>query len=101
MIDTSRPFCPHDGCDYRGWRGLGNLRANGHPSGGPGRQFYCRSCQGYFLETQGTIFHGQRLPVELIVHVLACLAEGLGIRATARVDVERYRSVDAPLDVDE
>ena len=101
MIDTSRPFCPHDGCDYRGWRGLGNLRANGHPIGGPGRQFYSRSCQGYYLETQGTIFHCQRLPVELIVHVLACLAEGLGIRATARVDVERYRSVDAPLDVDE
>jgi hypothetical protein len=78
-------FCPHDGCDYRGWLGLGNLRANGHPSGGPWRQLYCRSCQGYFLETHGTIFHGKRLSVELIVRVLACLAEGLGIRATARV----------------
>ena len=32
-IDTSRHFCPHVGCDYRGWLGLGNLRANGHPSG--------------------------------------------------------------------
>ena len=40
---------------------------------------------GYFLETHGTIFHGKRLSVELIVRVLACLAEGLGIRATARV----------------
>jgi transposase-like protein len=29
--------------------------------------------------------HGKRVPVELIVRVLACLAEGLGIRATARV----------------
>jgi hypothetical protein len=29
--------------------------------------------------------HGKRLAVELIVHVLACVAEGLGIRATARV----------------
>jgi len=37
------------------------------------------------LETHGTIFHGKRLSVELIVRVLACLAEGLGIRATARV----------------
>jgi len=43
------------------------------------------SCQGYFLETHGTIFHGKQAAVELIVHVLACLAEGLGIRATARV----------------
>jgi hypothetical protein len=84
-IDTSRHFCPHAGGDYRGWRGLGNLRANGHPNGGPWRQFYCRSCHGYFLEAHGTLLHGKRLSVELLVRVLACLAEGLGIRATARV----------------
>jgi IS1 family transposase len=64
---------------------LGNLRANGHPSGGLWRQLSCRSCHGYVLETHGTLFHGKRLSVELIVRVLACLAEGLGIRATARV----------------
>jgi IS1 family transposase len=84
-VDTSAHFCPHTGCDYRGWLGLGNLRANGHPSGGPWRQFQCRACEGYFLETHGTIFHGKRVALELIVRVLACLAEGLGIRATARV----------------
>ena len=84
-VDSSRQFCPHAGCDYRGWLGLGNLRANGHPSGGPWRQFHCTSCKGYFLETHGTIFHGKHAAVERIVHVLACLAEGLGIRATARV----------------
>jgi hypothetical protein len=85
VIDTSRHFCPHAGCDYQGWLGLGNLRANGHPNGGPWRQFYCTACEGYFLETHGTLFHGKRIAVELIVHVLACLAEGLGIRSTARV----------------
>jgi IS1 family transposase len=84
-VDTSRHFCPHAGCHYRGWLGLGNLRANGHPSGGPWRQFYCTSCKGYFLETHGTIFHAKQAAVELIVRVVACLAEGLGIRATARV----------------
>jgi transposase-like protein len=84
-VDTSRHFCPHRACDYRGWLGRGNLRANGHPSGGPWRQFHCTSCQGYFLETHGTLFHGKQAAVELIVRVLACLAEGLGIRATARV----------------
>jgi IS1 family transposase len=84
-VDTARHFCPHSDCDYRGWLGLGNLRANGHPSGGPWRQFHCTSCKGYFLETHGTIFHGKQAAVELIVRVLACLAEGLGIRATARV----------------
>src|SRR5919109_1829025 len=85
VIDTSRHFCPHAGCDYQGWPGLGNLRANGHPSGGPWRQFHCTSCGGYVLQTHGTIFHGKRASVDLIVRVVACLAEGLGIRGTARV----------------
>jgi hypothetical protein len=31
------------------------------------------------------IFHGKRSSPELIVRVIACLAEGLGIRGTARV----------------
>src|SRR4029453_14421616 len=52
-IDTSIHFCPHATCDYRGWVGLGNLRANGHPNGGPWRKFRCTSWGGYFLETHG------------------------------------------------
>ena len=43
-VDTSRHFCPHSACDYRGWLGLNNLRANGHPNGAPWRQFQCLSC---------------------------------------------------------
>jgi hypothetical protein len=46
VIDTSMHFCPHAGCTYRGWLGLGNLRANGHPSGGPWRQLHCTACDG-------------------------------------------------------
>jgi transposase-like protein len=84
-VDTSQHFCPHGGCRYRGWLGLGNVRANGHPSGGLCRQFHCTACDSYFLETHGTIVHGKQAAVELIVRVLACLAEDLGIRATARV----------------
>ena len=84
-VDTSMHFCPHTACDYRGWLGLNNLRANGHPSGGLWRQLHCLGCNGYFPEHHGTIFHGKQAAVELIVRVLACLAEGLGIRATARV----------------
>jgi hypothetical protein len=84
-VDTSQHFCPHTDCAYRGWLGLHNLRANGHPSGGPWRQLHCTACDGYFPEHHGTIFHGKQAAVELIVRVVACLAEGLGIRATARV----------------
>ena len=79
------PFCPDDGWDERGWLGLGHLRANGHPSGGPWRQFQCPAGEGYFLETPGPLFHGQRRSGERSVHVLACRAEGFGMRAPARV----------------
>jgi IS1 family transposase len=85
QVDTSTHFCPNPACAYRGWAGWGNLRANGHPNGGPWRQLLCVACRGYFLETLGTLFHGKRASVELIVRVIACLAEGLGIRGTARV----------------
>jgi hypothetical protein len=84
-VDTSRHFCPNPACASRGWVGWGNLRANGHPHGGPWRQLLCVACRRYFLETLDTIFHGKRASVDLIVRVIACLAEGLGIRGTARV----------------
>jgi hypothetical protein len=71
-VDTSMHFCPHTDCDYRGWRGLNNLRANGHPNGGRWRQFQCTACAGYFPENHGTIFHGKQAEVELIVRVLMC-----------------------------
>ena len=57
-VDTAMHFCPHMHCDYRGWLGLNNLRANGHPSGGPWRQFHCLGCNGYFPEHHETIFGG-------------------------------------------
>jgi IS1 family transposase len=85
QVDTSQHFCPYPDCAYEGWVGLGNLCANGHPNGGPWRQLLCVACHRYFLETLGTLLHGKRTSVDLIVRVIACLAEGLGIRGTARV----------------
>ena len=84
-VDTSHHCCPDPACRYGGWLGLGNIRSNGHPSGGPWRQLYCSRCQGYFLETQGTIFHGKRVAPNLLVWAVGALAEGLGIRAVARL----------------
>lgn len=63
---------------------MGHLRANGHPSSGPWRQCYGTACAGSCLETHGTICHGTRVAVELLLHVIACLAAGLGMRGTAR-----------------
>src|SRR6266851_5486272 len=85
QVDTSQHFCPYPDWAYQGWAGWGNLRANGHPNGGRWRQLLCIACRRSFLESLGTIFHGKRVAPELIVRVIGCLAEGLGIRGTARV----------------
>jgi len=75
QVDTSKHFCPHARCAYRGWLGLGNLRANGHPSGGPWRQCYCTACEGSFQETHGTPLHGKRVAFDLLVWAVGALAE--------------------------
>src|SRR4029453_13313139 len=85
QVDTATHFCPNPVCAYRGWAGWGNLRANGHPSGGPWGQLYCTRCEGYFQETHGTPLHGKRVASEKLVWAVGALAEGLGIRAVARV----------------
>lgn len=85
QVDTTHHFCPHPTCAYRGWVGFGNLRANGHPSGKRWRQLYCRGCDGYFQETHGTPFQGKHVEPNTLVWAIAALAEGLGIRAVARI----------------
>src|SRR5262252_3058035 len=85
QVDTAQHFCPHATCAYRGWVGWGNLQANGHPNRGLWRQWYCTACKGYFQETHGTLFHGKRVAPDLLVWAVGALAEGLGIRAVARV----------------
>jgi IS1 family transposase len=45
----------------------------------------CLGCRGYFLETVGTPFHAKQVDPDKLVWAIAALAEGLGIRAVARV----------------
>src|SRR5712691_5900744 len=84
-INMLQQFYPDQGCPYFGWLGRGNLHANGHPSGGPCRQVHCSACGSFFLETHGTPMHGKRVLPDLLVWAIGALAEGLGIRAVARV----------------
>jgi len=83
-VDTSRHCCPHSDCDSRGWLGLGHLRANGHPRGGPWRQCHCPAGQGSWLETHGPLCHGTQAAGARLGRGLTCVAEGWGIRAPAR-----------------
>src|SRR5262249_55971225 len=74
QVDTSHHFCPDPDCRYGGWTGLGNISANGHPSGGPWRQFHCSRCGGYLLATQGTPLHGKRVSPDTLVEAAEHLA---------------------------
>jgi transposase-like protein len=85
QVDTSRQFCPAEQCTYYGWLGRGNIVANGHPSGGLWRQFHCKVCGRWFLETHRTVFFGRRQTVPILLLVLAVLGEGMGIWAAGRV----------------
>lgn len=84
-VGTHTQYCPQKTCAYYGWVGRGNVRANGHPSSGGWRQFHCVVCNTYFLETHCTPLYGKPRPAERTVQAVAAMAEGLGIRAVARV----------------
>jgi len=89
-IPTDHVFCPVRVC--RGYGKLGgdpNHRIVGcgtyDTRSGKRQMYQCAGCQTRFSETQGTVFFGLKTPQETVYRALACLAEGLGIRATARV----------------
>jgi IS1 family transposase len=84
-VDTTGHFCPQPTCAYHGRVGWGNIRAHGHPNGRRWRQLVCLSCKRHFLETHGTPLHGKQVDPDKLVWAIAALAEGLGIRAVARV----------------
>src|SRR5207302_1521713 len=50
-----------------------------------GANCIARAVGGYFQETHGTPLHGKRVAPDLLVWAVGALAEGLGIRAVARV----------------
>jgi hypothetical protein len=85
QVDTSTHCCPNPDCASRGGGGWGNLRAHGQPHGGPWRPWLGVVCRRSCLEPLGTRLPGQRASGALIVRVIACLAEGVGSRGTARV----------------
>ena len=94
-VETDVYYCPNSDCRYYGWLGLGNIRSNGHPGGSRWRQLECVICGSYFMETVNTIFYCKKSPPDLIWKVLKALAEGLGIRATARVFDLHPNTVDS------
>lgn len=89
-IPTHAVFCPVPTC--RGFARLGPhpdhriVGCGTYATRSGRRQLYrCAWCRTVFSETQGSVFFGLKTPEETVYRALACLAEGQGMRATARV----------------
>jgi transposase-like protein len=87
MVTISDYFCPNKKCKCYGLRGQGNLVKTGtYKNHGIDRQlFKCKICNSRFSETRNTIFFGSRYSEETIHSIIRCVAEGNGVRATARI----------------
>ena len=84
-VATQQQCCPALDDSDHGGHGCGNIRAHGQPGGQSWRKLPCVPCHGSCSEMHSTMIHGQLSSSDLLVRVIACLAEGLGIRGSARV----------------
>jgi transposase-like protein len=86
-MDDLSPFCcQNPDCPDYGLRGRDNLRVCFRY--GPAKQrrlLACRTCQQRFSERKGTALFATRLPHPQARAVLQHLAEGGGVRQTARL----------------
>jgi transposase-like protein len=83
----SNEFCPNEACpDYgklQNDQTKPNLKKIGKTRAGVQR-YQCKTCNGTFTETRGTIFYRKRTPEHQILETLALLAEGNRISSLTR-----------------
>jgi 4-amino-4-deoxy-L-arabinose transferase-like glycosyltransferase/transposase-like protein len=86
QIDTSMYFCPHTDCPNYGKVGPDNQIVGAGRYGKANTQLLrCKVCGRTFSARRGTPLFGLKASEETFYDVIACLAEGNGIRATARI----------------
>jgi transposase-like protein len=84
--DWSAFACPNPDCPAYGHKGQGNLRPHGWSSKARNlRCLRCTTCGHHFSQRAGTPLFGTHLPQEKAVQIAQHLAEGNGMRATARL----------------
>jgi transposase-like protein len=86
MDDLSRFCCQNPDCPLSGRRGQGNLTVCArYGTAGQRRLLYCRTCKYRFSERKSTPLFDCRLPHDKLLAVLRHLADGCGVRQTARL----------------
>jgi transposase-like protein len=82
---TSVPACPNPTC-----REPHVVRNGSHR----GRQrYYCRSCQTYFGETQGTPMYGLKTPAAEVAHVLLIVMRRGSLRVAEEITGHKYETI--------
>lgn len=86
MDILEQSFCPNMQCKDHGLRGQGNISIRGKYGKDKSRDLlYCRTCGKRFAATHGSALFGVHLPAETIRQIIHHAAEGVGVRATARL----------------
>jgi hypothetical protein len=83
--DLSASCCQNPQCPDYGQRGQGNLTAPMRYGPPRRRLLRCKTCKARFSERKGTPLCGAQLPQDKVVDVLSHIAEGVGVRKTARL----------------
>ena len=94
MLAQAGTFCPNKRCSSYGKVEARNIVKYGKSQ--QGRQRYqCRVCKKVFNERVGSVFYRKRTAIKDIVESLAMVAEGMGIRAAARVKGIKHDTLSA------
>ena len=83
--DLSQFFCPNKDCRPYELRNQGNIRKRAIYGKERRRLLVCSTCKKRFAETRCTVFFGTKYSRETIRQILLHVAEGVGVRATARL----------------
>ena len=86
MSELEQFFCPNEHCKNCGVRCKGNVAFRGKYGKDKSRDLlYCRTCGKRFASTQASALFGLHLSTEAIRQIIHHAAEGVGVRATARL----------------
>ncbi len=86
MSELETYFCPNTNCKDYGVRAHGNISLRGKYGKDLSRDLlYCRTCGKRFAASHASALFGLHLPSETIRAIIHHAAEGVGVRATARL----------------
>ena len=86
MSELEQCFCPNEQCKDYGLRRQGNIAVRGKYGKDKSRDLlYCRTCGKRFAATRASALFGLHLSAETIRLIIHHAAEGVGVRATARL----------------